>query len=135
MKDEQKRKLLREQRDHEGRNLDERDVEAYEALFDLLATEKSSIRQTTIKESIVDDTMAHIVFLEEQKDKRRDAISLSLGLLLGLVAVATAYFFIDRPLLLATLDWAKQHLYTLLFSLLIILLIQLADRKLVRRTK
>lgn len=135
MKDEQKRKLLREQRDHEGRNLDERDVEAYEALFDLLATEKSSIRQTTIKESIVDDTMAHIVFLEEQKDKRRDAISLSLGLLLGLVAVATAYFFIDRPLLLATLDWAKQHLYTLLFSLVIILLIQLADRKLVRRTK
>ncbi|HWV74819.1 MAG TPA: hypothetical protein VN040_24035 [Pseudosphingobacterium sp.] len=135
MKDEQKRKLLREQRDHEGRNLDERDVEAYEALFDLLATEKSSIRQTTIKESIVDDTMAHIVFLEEQKDKRRDAISLSLGLLLGLVAVATAYFFIDRPLLFAMLDWAKQHLYTLLFSLLIILLIQLADRKLVRRIK
>lgn len=135
MKDEQKRNLLLEQRDHEGRNLDERDVEAYEALFDLLATEKSSIRQTTIKESIVDDTMAHIVFLEEQKDKRRDAISLSLGLLLGLVAVATAYFFIDRPLLFAMLDWAKQHLYTLLFSLLIILLIQLADRKLVRRIK
>jgi hypothetical protein len=135
MKDEQKRNLLLEQRDHEGGSLSEGDTEAYEALFYLLEAEKFSIQQPAAKESIVDETMARIIILEEQKDKRRDAVSLSLGITAGLVAVATAYFFIDRPLLLTTLDWAKQHLYTLLFSLLIILLIQLADRKLVRRTK
>lgn len=135
MKDEQKRNLLLEQRDYEGGRLNEGDTEAYEALLYLLDAEKSSIWQSAAKESIVDETMARIIILEEQKDKRRDAISLSLGVTTGLVVVATAYFFIDRPLLLATLDWAKQHLYTLLFSLLIILLIQLADRKLVRRIK
>ena len=135
MKDEQKRNLLLEQRNHEGGSLNEGDAEAYEALFYLLDAEKSSIRQSAAKESIVNETMARIVILEEQKDKRRDTINLSLGITAGLVALATAYFFLDRPLLLAMLDWARQHLYTLLFSLLIILLIQLADRKLVHRTK
>jgi|GEM_PF-1443519 len=135
MKEEQKRKLLLEQRDHQEGTLNEEDMEAYTALFDLLESEKSSIRQATVKESIVDDTMAHIVFLEEQKDKRRDTINFSLGIMLGIIAVATAYFFIDRPLLQASLDWAKQHLHVLLFSLVIILLVQLADKKLVRRQR
>lgn len=135
MRDEQKRKLLLEQRDHEGGSLNERDMEVYESLFDLLEAEKSSIRQATAGESIVEDTMVHIVFLEEQKDKRRDAVNLGLGILVGLVAVAIAYFFVDRPLLQALLDWAKQHLYILLFSLAVIVLVQVADRTLVRRQR
>lgn len=135
MKEEQKKKLLLEQRDYEDGTLNERDMEAYKALFDLLEAEKPSIQQTIAKESIVDDTMARIVFLEEQKDKRKDTINLSLGIVLGLLAIATAYFFIDRPLLQASIDWAKQHLPILLFSLAIIVLIQLADRKFVRRQR
>ncbi|WP_134090189.1 hypothetical protein [Olivibacter sp. XZL3] len=133
MKDERYSKLLLEQIRQEKEHLNEQEITAYQTLFDLLEAEKAHSRQIAEQQSIVEETMAHIVFLEEQKDKRRDAINVGLGLFIGVLAIAISYFFIDRPLLQALLNWITVHASILLFSLATVVLIQWADKRLVRR--
>ncbi|WP_028298325.1 hypothetical protein [Olivibacter sitiensis] len=130
--DEQLKKLLQEQADGEQKPLTDQDREAYTLLFDMLEKEKDNPIQHEPNE-VVDEVMAKVLLIEEQKDKQKDTINFIAGISLGFLAIAIAFFFIDLPLLKSSLLWVKEYIPIIAFAAAIIVLVQLADKKLVRR--
>lgn len=126
--DEQLKKLLKEQAETEEA-LTEKDIEAYTLLFETLKEEKD-----ITSPSITDEVMARVLFLEERKDRRKDTLNLLGGIAFGIITIMSFYFFIDLPLLKTYLLWVKDYLPIIAFALLAIGLIQIADRKLLRKS-
>lgn len=129
---EQLKRLLQEQAALEQKPWTEADAEGYTKLFKILADEKG---QASNQEPfhIADEVMNSIVRLQEQRDGRIDTVNLTVGIGIGIIALAAIFYFIDFSLLQSGLSWITNHLDTIVFSLVAIVLVQLADRRLVRR--
>lgn len=130
--DEQLKQLLQEQAEIEQRPLTEQDIDAYTLLMESLNHERKT-QATTPPVEVVDTVMAEIALLEEQKDRRRDTITLVSAVCIGLLATAICYYFVDYALLTAGLSWFKAHVPVVAFIIIAVGLIQFADKKLVSR--
>lgn len=130
--DEELKRILREQRDvEENGSLSEEDMKAYSALMEVLDGEQRAYTQTATDPALVDAVMMQVLLLEEKKEEKRDAVFSLLAVLVGILALTVVYFATDYSALHVIFEGLQTHLFTLLFLVTVVVLVQVADRKLV----